>query len=257
MTERTNEILPLSNLMENFSSDLTVDEMEAALKTAVRVKRAEENRRRYSKILLEPSPGFQVPSYEEIDGLFKLAYKKNEGVNFEETEFNKKPFHILKLYFSQDPRFEVKEGFSFSKGLIVQGPVGCCKTSMINAFRLIGFMGFLMISCKELTRMFSKDGFGSIDKYLTLKIDSLKRERGFFYDDLGWEGNGRFYGQDVSVMGEVLEHLNTHKKFKYSILTTNNTVDQLEERYGSRLISRMRQGYNQVSYDPESTDMRK
>ena len=79
------------------------------------------------------------------------------------------------------------------------------------------------------------------------------------FDDLGVEPAGRFYGKDCNVMGEILlsryELFLNHKIRTHA--TTNLDSDELEERYGSRVKSRMRQLFNLVSFDEKTADKRK
>ena len=83
---------------------------------------------------------------------------------------------------------------------------------------------------------------------------------GFFcFDDLGVESIGRYYGKDCNVLGEIL--ISRHDLFiKHKIkthATTNLNAVELEERYGNRVRSRMRQMFNLIAFDKGSLDKRK
>jgi hypothetical protein len=81
----------------------------------------------------------------------------------------------------------------------------------------------------------------------------------FCFDDLGVEPIGRHYGKDCNVMGEIL--LSRHDLFlKYKIKThgtTNLNAKELEDKYGNRVRSRMRELFNLVGFDKGSKDKRK
>jgi hypothetical protein len=78
---------------------------------------------------------------------------------------------------------------------------------------------------------------------------------------MGVEPPGRFYGKDLNVMGEVLLSrydlfLETNRKVK-THATTNLNAEELEDRYGNRVRSRMRELFNLVAFDEKAEDKRK
>ena len=69
---------------------------------------------------------------------------------------------------------------------------------------------------------------------------------------------GRHYGKDCNVMGEILlsrYDLFLNKKIK-THATTNLNAAELEELYGIRVRSRMRQLFNLVAFNRDSKDKR-
>jgi hypothetical protein len=78
-------------------------------------------------------------------------------------------------------------------------------------------------------------------------------------DDLGVEPMGRYYGQECNVIGEIL--LSRYELFlNHNVRThasTNLIAEELEERYGNRVRSRMRKLFNLVDFDKNSADKRK
>jgi len=80
----------------------------------------------------------------------------------------------------------------------------------------------------------------------------------FCFDDLGIEPIGRHYGKDCNVMGEIL--LSRYEIFLQNKIkthaTTNLNAQELEDRYGNRVRSRMRQLFNLIAFDKESIDKR-
>lgn len=243
-------------LIKNYEAHLTLEEMQEAFKVAIETKRQREYRRQYSQELLKERT-FEVKTVGELEVLFEQRYKENEGRYFEHTTFNGPVLSALSLYFANDKRFEeLDESYSLDKGIMLQGPVGCCKTSMMKAFQLIGFRGFGVIPCKELERLYDKNGFASIEKYTKLELDWYKREHGWLFDDLGWEEAGKHYGKRVNVMEDVLEAIDRRKTSRVFHITTNDDAPALIEKYGERITSRLRSMFNQISYDPNAKDMR-
>lgn len=254
--ERAERCLSMRQVMEVYEPQLTAAEADQALRIAVKTKKLIEHRREYTARLCEQRV-FQVRSYEEIKEQFYQMFEINEGAEFQETEFNKDILHTLCLYFSKDKRFEeLKKSYSLDKGIILQGPIGACKTSMLKSFQQIGFRGFGIESCRQIESLYDEQGFGAVEKYGTLRIDPYKRECGWLLDDLGWEEDGKHYGKSANVLERIFEVIESKRVWRAMLLTTNYGVDKLRERYGDRVLSRMKMMFNQISYSPESPDMR-
>ena len=151
-------------------------------------------------------------------------------------------------------KLQVKE-IDVDKGILLSGPVGCGKTSLMKLLRhLVPLQRpYEMIPCRNVAFSFNHLGFKTIEDYGNTKF--------FCFDDLGVEPAGRFYGKDLNVMGEVLLsryelYLQTKHKIK-THATTNLNAEELEERYGNRVRSRMRELFNLVAFDQNARDKRK
>lgn len=246
----------LSQVMESYKHDLTPEEVENALSLAKKSKEYLKNRIAYKQKISQERV-FVCPKKDELRDLFLLKYSENEGKDFIETEFNKEILDTLLLYFSGDVAFEQKgEGYRLWKGILLQGPIGSCKTSIMKAFQNIGCKSFGIIPCKEIERKFDKEGSIIIDKYSQTNLDWNKRIHGWLFDDLGWESMGKHYGKESNIMEDLLEAVNTRKSWEGMHLTSNLSIPEMNEKYGDRLMSRMKMMFNQISYHPESTDMR-
>jgi hypothetical protein len=107
-----------------------------------------------------------------------------------------------------------------------------------------------VIPSRNITFAFNHIGYKVIEDY---------GNQGFFcFDDLGVEPLGRHYGKDCNVLGEILisrhELLLNHKVLTHA--TTNLNAKELEERYGNRVRSRMRQLFNLIAFDNKVVDKR-
>ena len=136
---------------------------------------------------------------------------------------------------------------------MLTGPVGCGKTSRM---RLLKFLEpyqkpYSVIPSRNIVFGFNHIGFKVIEDY--------GNGHYFCFDDLGVEPTGRHYGKDCNVMGEIL--LSRYELFvNHNIrthCTTNLNARELEERYGKRVRSRMRQMFNLVAFERDSKDKRK
>lgn len=157
-------------------------------------------------------------------------------------------------YFIRDKENCQRLDIDLSKGVLLSGPVGCGKTSLMKLLRhLIPHQRpYEVIACRNIVFSYNGIGFKTIEDY---------GSSGYFcLDDLGVEPMGRFYGKDLNVMGEILlsrYELSNETKFVLKTHgTTNLNAVELEERYGSRVRSRMREMFNLIAFDKQSVDKR-
>lgn len=175
------------------------------------------------------------------------------GKGFKIYDEDKEILYRLSNYFIKDGEKCEAFGIDVAKGLLISGPVGCGKTSIMKLLPHISPFErkYEMIPTRNVTFSFNHIGFKTIEDY---------GNSGFYcFDDLGIEPQGRFFGQDCNVMGEVL--LSRYEIFlKHKVKThgtTNLNADEIEERYGSRVRSRMRTMFNLIAFSEKAKDKRK
>ena len=161
--------------------------------------------------------------------------------------------HKLCNYFIRDSENCKKYNLDPDKGLLLSGPVGCGKTTFMKLLRhLVPHQRkYEVIPCRNIVFSFNHIGFKTVEDYGNNSF--------ICFDDMGVEPVGRFYGRDCNVIGEIMlsryEFFTTYKIRTHA--TTNLDVEELEDRYGSRVRSRMRQLFNLVTFDATTIDKRK
>ncbi len=187
-----------------------------------------------------------------------LAYLNTKGrllfgEKFEIIEEDREIVFKLCNYFIRDETNCKRFDIDINKGILLSGPVGCGKTSLMKLLRYIvpHQKPYKMIPARNIVFGFNHLGYKTIEDYGNSNY--------FCFDDLGVEPIGRHYGKDCNVMGEILlsrydlfleYHIKTHA-------TTNLNAQELEARYGSRVRSRMRELFNLIAFDKVSEDKRK
>lgn len=145
-----------------------------------------------------------------------------------------------------------------NKGLCLMGGVGTGKTTIMNIFQKSP-NAYRLVSCRTIAEEWKKKG--SISEYSKPRINNLpalqfgSRSIGFCFDDLGTEIKTRNYGDELNVMEEIILNFYDTKKFNKIHITTNLNPDEIEQKYGVRVRSRMREMFNLVKF--EGGDLRK
>lgn len=186
------------------------------------------------------------------------------GQHFQIIPEDAEPIQKLLAWFLQDETQAQHFGLNLHKGILLTGPVGCGKTSLISLMREMvpQQQRFAIKSCREITFEFIKDGFETIQRYSTNAYNNSTnppQPRIHCFDDLGAESTLKYYGNQCNVMGEILlsrydhfinNHMITHA-------TTNLSASELESYYGNRVRSRMREMFNLIAFGSHANDKRK
>lgn len=188
----------------------------------------------------------KVLVYLESKG--KLVFGKHFKIYEEDTLVLLKLCNYMVRDFENCNKYDIDP----DKGILLSGPVGCGKTSLMKLLRYLvpHRRPYEVIPARNIAFGFNHIGYKIIEDY----------GDGHFYcfDDLGIEPMGRHFGKDCNVMGEII--LSRHEFFLKTKIpihaTTNLNAQELEERYGKRVRSRMRQMFNLIAFDQNTKDKR-
>ena len=245
----------LSNLEVTVNYDkydyitLTDEEIKVALYYTKRTKAGIINQKEYWKKVNDQPELIKLSFDETFEHYLNLAKKMIP--KFELNEYNEPIFNILCEYFLSDEE---------EKGILLCGPVGCGKTSLMKIFSLNTKSSYQVISCRDVSYEFSVNGFDAIDKYsVEIKTSANKFNQntyGFCFDDLGTEDIRQHFGNKVNVLQDVI--LNRYDKTKkgYTHITTNLTLEQIKIIYGERFLSRMKEMFKMITFDLDAKDLR-
>lgn len=207
-----------------------------------------------------PEPAKQ-PEVQEFDHL--VAYLEQKGVELFGPHFrifteDYEILYKLLVYFYRDEYHAAMLNLDLRKGLLLTGPVGCGKTSLMSLIRCLKYPGFhyQVISSREIGMQFMDQGYPVVKHY---SATGQRIPQVFCFDDLGSEPNMKYYGNETNVMAEILlnrydlliqRRIPTH-------ITTNLSASELEQAYGNRLRSRFREMFNLIAWNANARDKRK
>ncbi len=165
----------------------------------------------------------------------------------------------LIIYAIRDEVTAKAMNINIDKGIILSGPVGCGKTSLmflLNYFFQQGY-DYKMKPCRDIAFEFAAKGYDALTPF-TKKEAKQTRINTFCFDDLGTEKQIKHFGNECNVMAEII--LTRYDSFIHNKtlthVTTNLSASELEAFYGDRVRSRMRQMFNLVAFDKDSIDKR-
>jgi DNA replication protein DnaC len=198
-------------------------------------------------------------NYQEV--ILWLEHKGLElyGNSFKILESDYSIIYKLLAYFLKDEPTCFQYSLDLNKGILLSGPVGCGKTSLMNLMKYLTPTEhkFYLKPCRDISFEFIQEGYDVIHKYSKGKLYQSDPKT-ICFDDLGTENNLKYFGNECNVMAEILlsrydifisKHIQTH-------ITTNLSASEIETQYGNRVRSRMRAMFNLIAYDKTIIDKR-
>lgn len=198
--------------------------------------------------------GNRVFDFKKTLNYIEYLGKKKYGQNFKVYKQDVKTLHRLIIHTIFEETQCKKYNIDLNKGILLIGPVGSGKTSIMNILRQFLFRDdyYLIKSARDIAFEYQKEGVETIQKY-------GKQYKAFCIDDLGVENNSKFYGNECNTIAEILlqryELLMNQQIITHA--TTNLNADELEDLYGNRVRSRLRSMFNLISFPESTKDKRK
>ena len=165
----------------------------------------------------------------------------------------------LMYYFTNNEEKAKEHNIDLNKGLMLSGPIGCGKTTLLELMKLIAVpeKKYFFSTTREVSFEFIQEGYEVIQRY-SKGIPGKYTQKNFAFDDLGTERNLKYYGNECNIMAEILlsryELFVAHKYVTH--ITTNLSATELEDNYGNRVRSRLRKMCNLIFFDKEAVDKR-
>lgn len=179
------------------------------------------------------------------------------GKNFKLYEEDEILLFKLCIYFIKDYDYCKKLNIDPNKGILLSGPVGCGKTSLMKLLQHIvpHRRSYELIPVRNIVFSFNNNGYAVIEHYGSANY--------YCFDGLGIEPIGRHFGKDCNVMGEIL--LSRYDFFCHPMpvqrvkthAITHLKAEALKDHYGNQVYSRIRELFNWIAFDDTTKDKRK
>jgi DNA replication protein DnaC len=146
----------------------------------------------------------------------------------------------LCFFLSNDPRFETELNYSFQKGLLIRGVSGLGKTHLVKCLEQNELNPILLLSMLEIAEDVKEDG-----EYIV----ELRNNKMIYLDDVGTEEHIiNHYGTKINWFKQFIEvYYLRNKIYNKLIISTNNNFSEIEEKYGFRVRSRMKDMFNVIN----------
>lgn len=199
-------------------------------------------------------------NYQEVISWLEKKGVELYGNHFKILESDHPIIYKLIAYFLKDEPICFQYGINLNKGILLSGPVGCGKTSLMNLMKHLTPTEhkFSVKPCRDISFEFIQDGYQIIHKYSIGKLYE-SQPKTICFDDLGVENNLKYYGNECNVLAEILlsrYDVFISKKIQTHI-TTNLSASEIENVYGNRVRSRLREMINLIGFEKGIEDKRK
>jgi DNA replication protein DnaC len=198
-------------------------------------------------------------NYPEILAWLELKAKQDYGEKFQFLEQDIDNITKLIAYFLNDEETTNQLGIDLTKGILLSGPVGCGKTTLMTLMKYVTQKEnkFYLKTCRDISFEFIKEGYEIIHRYSRGSY-SQSEYKNYCFDDLGVESNLKYYGNECNVMAEII--LSRYDLFisrkVITHITTNLSASEIETMYGNRVRSRFRAMLNLIAFDKTTQDKR-
>jgi hypothetical protein len=245
---------------------LTEAEVQAAHDAARQAKWQSIKNAQYVWDISYPAPKQAVTFKHLLTA--KLREAETQGLRYEGAA--RQVLEQLAWYFSDDGVLPLPEGWDGpdpDKGLLLAGPVGCGKTTLLRLFMRNPAQKFGVVSARTVASAYQTKGAPGLEAYLT-----AHHSGGVVFDDLGTEATSvHHFGTSCNPMAEVL--LARYDEFQagrlagiYTHLTTNLPVGEASDApgtlslyglYGQRVVDRIREMFTLIAFEPTSPSLRR
>ena len=160
---------------------------------------------------------------------------------------------VICFRISEDTRFITELRLDPYKGLLLRGPAGTGKSYLIDCIKDNPRHPIQMHSMIEISQDIIASG--------TYHSKALGRDELLYIDDVGTEYDQakaiKHYGQDINWFKNFIEgyYMKSPEAYNRLIISTNDSFDTLQYKYGFRVRSRLAQMFNII--DVTGPDMRK
>lgn len=187
--------------------------------------------------------------YWDANKMYEYLYWSSSNLYGKTLVWNDNNLHYIKsmcFFLSMDTRFETELKYSFKKGILIRGNYGIGKTHVIKCLAGNKLQPIGMYSMIKISEKIKEDGEYNLQS-------GFKKT---YLDDVGTEEPTiNHYGTKINFFKDFIEKAYNWHDYSQLIITTNCSFDEIEEKYGGRVRSRMAEMFNVINVTGE--DFRK
>jgi DNA replication protein DnaC len=186
-------------------------------------------------------------TYSRMYSLMKINSERLFNRPFLHNLENDTAIKALCFFVSRNDRFMTELNLNPQKGILLRGPSGTGKTHLVRCLENNELNPIFTASTIDISAEILKVGYYNLPS---------GKHNILYLDDVGAEDpTVNFYGTKITWFANYIQlmYLRT-KTYNHLIISTNLNFKQLEEHYGYRVASRMREMFNVVNLTGE--DMR-
>lgn len=245
-------------MVSNFDDiELTEEEAAEALRLARKRKYALKQEQAYWDKVNKP---VEYPKFDYTELRDKVL---KENPHYVLDDNNTDIFNKLCAYFSNDPDCQTMFDINPNKGIMLYGPVGCGKTSLMKMFAVNSYRPFVINPIRSIAGEFTlkEGGENALEKYSSLvpaypQMNFGHELLGRCFDDIGTEEIKKNFGNEVNVFQDILYKVYDNELIGHFHGTTNLGGEEIQSAYGERIRSRMREMFNVLNFSEKSPDRR-
>lgn len=208
------------------------------------------------------NPGYpKLLSAKELRDKLVMT-KTPAGKFFVIDKENQAQVNALCMYFSGDSRLP-EYGMSYDKGILLMGGLGVGKTHLMSFFFQNQMASYVMVKCGDVENkwLHARPEDPDVISYYSNPIPSSingnpyhHQELGICFDDLGRETiPSKRFGEEKNVMAEILMNRYDRKHpYGFTHVTTNLNGEKIKELYGDRVLDRMNEMFNVITFEGKS-----
>lgn len=192
----------------------------------------------------------ELKDYWTADVFYRLIKSSciNSGKEFKVIPDQSPLIRKLCFFLSEDSRCQ-DENIDLTKGLLIRGTSGLGKTDLIKWAAKNEIKPINVLSILSITEQIKSSGEADLSTSDIYKI--------LYLDDVGTEEDTvNYFGTKIYFFKNFIEsYYLKGKNFNRLIISTNLSMQQIEEKYGFRVRSRMNEMFNKI--DVGGSDLRK